>query len=132
MHEVIQDALTVHFQGLVFRERNAGQEIDAHMTDAGFNNQIGIHPITGFVFGGNSSNCGTWMDKMGSSDKAGNRGQPTTPRDGSAIELIGLQLASLRFLQHMSETNKIPYNSVERTGKNGRIGLKIHFNFNFI
>lgn len=46
-----QESLTVHFQGLKFRERNAGRQIDEHMTDAGFNNQIGIHPETGFVFG---------------------------------------------------------------------------------
>lgn len=47
LHEVIQEGLTVHFQGLAFRERNAGRQIDAHMTDRGFNNQIGIHPETG-------------------------------------------------------------------------------------
>jgi glycogen debranching enzyme len=47
LYDVIQEALTVHFQGLCFRERNAGQKIDAHMTDKGFNNQIGVHPETG-------------------------------------------------------------------------------------
>ena len=47
LYEVIQEALTTHFQGLCFRERNAGQSIDAHMTDRGFNNQIGVHPETG-------------------------------------------------------------------------------------
>lgn len=114
----MQEALTIHFQGLQYRERNAGREIDEHMTDKGFNNQIGIHPETGFVFGGNDANCGTWMDKMGSSDKAGNRGRPSTPRDGSAIELIGLEMASVRFMQKMSELKIIPYNSVERTGNN--------------
>lgn len=45
--EVMQEALNVHFQGLKFRERNAGRQIDAHMTDKGFNNQIGVHPETG-------------------------------------------------------------------------------------
>jgi len=44
----MQEALRVHFQGLVYRERNAGKRIDEHMTDHGFNNQIGIHPETGF------------------------------------------------------------------------------------
>lgn len=119
LYDVIHEAISVHFQGLVFRERNAGRDIDAHMTEKGFNNQIGVHPETGFVFGGNDENCGTWMDKMGSSEKAKNRGVPTSPRDGSAVELIGLQFASLRFLQKMSESKIIPYKSVERTGKSG-------------
>lgn len=116
---MIQEALSIHFQGLVFRERNAGRDIDAHMVEKGFNNQIGVNPNTGFVFGGNDANCGTWMDKMGSSDKAGNRGVPTTPRDGSAVELVGLQVCALRFLQKLAERNEIPYDSVERTGKSG-------------
>lgn len=47
LHDVMQEALKVHFQGLNFRERNAGKQIDEHMTDRGFNNQIGIHPETG-------------------------------------------------------------------------------------
>ncbi|XP_059612400.1 glycogen debranching enzyme [Phlebotomus argentipes] len=119
LYDVIQEALTVHFQGLIYRERNAGPAIDAHMTEKGFNNQIGIHPDTGFVFGGNDANCGTWMDKMGSSEKAKNRGIPSTPRDGSAVELVGLQMAALRFLEKKSSQGKFPYNSVERISKNG-------------
>lgn len=119
MYQVIHEALKVHFQGLVFRERNAGREIDEHMKDNGFNNQIGTNPNTGFVFGGNSDNCGTWMDKMGSSDKAKNRGIPTTPRDGSPVEIIGLQYSCLRFIHKLAEAKLIPFDSVERKGKNG-------------
>lgn len=50
LSDVMQEALRVHFQGLAFRERNAGRQIDAHMADRGFNNQIGIHPETGDSF----------------------------------------------------------------------------------
>ncbi|XP_062560006.1 glycogen debranching enzyme isoform X2 [Armigeres subalbatus] len=120
LYETIQEALAVHFQGLSYRERNAGTRIDAHMKDKGFNNRIGVHPETGFVFGGNNANCGTWMDKMGSSDKAGNRGVPSSPRDGSAVELVGLQMAGLRFMQQMVEEKVFPGSgSVERTSSNG-------------
>ena len=80
LHEIINEALVTHLNGLKFRERNAGRKIDEHMTDAGFNNNIGVDPETGFVFGGNIHNCGTWMDKMGSSTEAGNKGVPSTPR----------------------------------------------------
>lgn len=48
LQDVMQESLRIHFQGLVFRERNAGKKIDEHMTDFGFNNQIGINPETGF------------------------------------------------------------------------------------
>jgi len=101
--DVINEALLTHVTGLKFRERNAGTKIDAHMKDAGFNNEIGVDPDTGFVFGGNVSNCGTWMDKMGSSEEAGNRGVPSSPRDGSAVELIGLSYSCLSELSRLGE-----------------------------
>ena len=38
-----------------FYDKNIiGRQIDEHMTDEGFNNEIGTNKTTGFVFGGNT------------------------------------------------------------------------------
>lgn len=58
---------------------------------------------------------------MGSSDKAGNRGKPATPRDGSAIELIGLSKAVITWLDKLHNENKYRYSGVQRTHKNGTV-----------
>lgn len=145
LHDVVQEALDVHFQvsrrparprlpptrlthalarlpqGLVFRERNAGRQIDAHMSDKGFNVQIGIDPETGFPFGGNDANCGTWMDKMGSSEAAGTRGKPATPRDGSAVELVGLAYSVVAWLAAQHRAGRYPYPGVVRRHRDGSL-----------
>ena len=64
LHSIIKSAIDAHWNGCSFREHNAGVQLDRVMSDDGFNNRIGIDPLTGFVFGGNQWNCGTWMDKM--------------------------------------------------------------------
>uniref|UniRef100_A0A915CSE8 Glycogen debranching enzyme n=1 Tax=Ditylenchus dipsaci TaxID=166011 RepID=A0A915CSE8_9BILA len=109
LHETMYEALQRHFNKIFFRERNAGHQIDEQMTDQGFNLSAFIDHESGLVFGGNQWNCGTWMDKMGSSEKAGNKGQPATPRDGAAVELQGLALFVAQKLAKLSGGESFPH-----------------------
>lgn len=111
--------MTKHANGIHFREWKAGTQIDHHMKNEGFN--IDINFIDGFIHGGNSLNCGTWMDKMGSSDKMNNRGIPATPRDGADVEIIGLLKSTTRWLSmgHEEYPEYFPYSGVQRVLNNG-------------
>ena len=67
----MQEILQRHADGIHFREENAGPNLDMQMKNEGFNIDTHVDWETGLTFVGNQHNCGTWMDKMGESEKAG-------------------------------------------------------------
>jgi glycogen debranching enzyme len=107
--EIIQEILQRHASGIKFREYNAGPNLDMQMKEEGFDIEIRVDWETGFVMGGNLYNCGTWMDKMGESVKAGTKGIPGTPRDGAPVEITGLVKSTLRWLSKLSTAGKFPF-----------------------
>ena len=117
--EIVHDILQRHVRGISFREWRAGKQIDEHMTDEGFNIKIYFNEENGFIYGGNKWNCGTWMDKMGSSDKAKNKGHPATPRNGADCEIIGLLYYTLVHLDNLNRKGKYPFSEVRlNSGRN--------------
>lgn len=117
LEDIIQEALQRHAEGMSFREANAGPEIDSQMRDEGFNIEIKVDWDNGFIFGGNQFNCGTWMDKMGESERAGSKGVPGTPRDGAAVEITGLLYSTLRWVHDLHSQGKFKYDSVAKADK---------------
>lgn len=114
IEEVIQEALQRHATGMKYREANAGPQIDSQMTDEGFNQSIFVDWDTGIIFGGNQSNCGTWMDKMGESERANSKGVPGTPRDGAAIEITGLLYSTVKWLAGLHKAGKFAHEGVQK------------------
>lgn len=108
MGEVVQEIMQSHANGIHFRDsagddciKEEGRQIDI-MTDW----------KTGLIYGGNQWNCGTWMDKMGSSFNAGNRGFPATPRNGAAVEINGLLGSTLKWLDNANNNNEFVFKGV--------------------
>ena len=113
--EIIQEILQRHAAGISFREYNAGPNLDMQMKAEGFDIDIDVDWKTGIIFGGSEFNCGTWMDKMGESEKAGTKGLPGTPRDGAPIEITGLLKSTLRWLDELSSKGQFPFKGVDAT-----------------
>lgn len=112
--DILFEILSRHAKGISYREANAGPNLDSQMTDEGFNVKVGIDWETGLVHGGSQWNCGTWMDKMGESAKAGSKGVPGTPRDGAAVELQGLLKSTLRFVNELHAKGLFEHTEVEK------------------
>ncbi|KAL8836033.1 MAG: hypothetical protein Q9170_003078 [Blastenia crenularia] len=113
IEDIIQETLQRHAAGLSFREANAGPKLDMQMKDEGFNIDIKVDWNTGIIFGGNQFNCGTWMDKMGESEKAGSKGFPSTPRDGAPVEITGLLASTLSWVAELHEQGHFKYSGVK-------------------
>lgn len=112
IEDVIHECLQRHASGMHFREYNAGQGIDSQMKDDGFNIDIEVDWNTGIIFGGNEHNCGTWMDKMGESTKAGNKGEPGTSRDGAPVEITGLLYSTLKWVDGLHRNGRFKYEGI--------------------
>ncbi|KAI7871254.1 glycogen debranching enzyme [Spinellus fusiger] len=115
--EIMQEVLQRHAQGIHFREYNAGEAIDRQMQDRGFDVDINVDWETGVLVGGNEFNCGTWMDKMGESEKAHNKGVPGTSRNGAPIEITGLLKSALRFVLELQKKKQFRWEGVKVHGK---------------
>jgi len=113
--DIIQEVLQRHAEGMKFREANAGPNLDMQMSDEGFNIEIKVDWSNGFIFGGSQSNCGTWMDKMGESVRAGSKGVPGTPRDGAAVEITGMLYSNLKWLSNLNKEGKYKYSGVRKS-----------------
>ncbi|KAK3355446.1 hypothetical protein B0H65DRAFT_414487 [Neurospora tetraspora] len=112
--EIIQEVFQRHAEGMKYREANAGPNLDMQMSDAGFDQEIKVDWSNGFIFGGNQANCGTWMDKMGESERAGSKGVPGTPRDGAAVEITGMLYSNLKWVASLNEAGKFKHSSVRK------------------
>lgn len=116
IEEIVFEALQRHASGLSFREANAGPGLDMQMKPEGFQVDVHVDWNTGMIFGGNQFNCGTWMDKMGESEKAGSKGVPGTPRDGAAVEITGLLYSTLAWLAQLHDEDIFKFSGIKTHG----------------
>ncbi|KAH8665233.1 putative glycogen debranching enzyme [Tricladium varicosporioides] len=121
LEDIIQEALQRHASGMSYREANAGPNLDMQMSSEGFQQDIKVDWANGIIFGGNQANCGTWMDKMGESERAHSKGVPGTPRDGAAIEITGLHYSTLVWLAQLHQEGNYKYAGVSTSDANRKV-----------
>lgn len=92
--DVLLEILLMHYNGINFLEEGVHDE---SMRPDGLHIQSSRDEKTGFIFGGNQFNAGTWMDKMGSVEGV-NRGMPSTPRCSAAIEIQAMLTKVLKWV----------------------------------
>ena len=117
LENIIQMIFQSHAKGIHFREWDYNNNKyflnNSYQKKEGYNIDIELDPNTGFIYGGNYCNNGTWMNKLGNSIKGKNKGIPATPRPGADIEIIALIYSCLDFVVDMGNKNYYKYKSVE-------------------
>ena len=122
VENIIQFIFQYHAQGINFIDKKTEQQpyqrrpifkknIDNTVLN-GLKINIYLDIETGFIYGGNKLNSGTWMNHIGSSIKAKNINIPATPRDGADIEIIALLYNCLNFVIDLNYKNYYSYKNV--------------------
>jgi len=103
VYQIIAESFDRHLDGISFREWNAGPDIDVHMRQECFLVEDWVDDASGLIYGGSPSNCGTWMDKMGSHPL--NAGRPGSSRHGADVEINMCALAGLEFMLEAAKSH---------------------------
>ena len=122
IENIIQLIFQYHAQGISFEDKKI--EPQPYQRRPQFNKKIENSDInglkiniyldteTGFIYGGNTLNAGTWMNHIGSSAKGKNLNIPSTPRNGADIEIIALLYNCLNFVIEINYKNYYSYKNV--------------------
>ena len=116
LEKIIHIIFQSHAKGIHFQEWDYGSKNNFNKNEyikkEGYNVDIELDPNTGFIYGGNYYNNGTWMNELGNSIKSKNKGIPATPRPGADIEIISLVYSCLDFVIEMGNKNYFKHKSV--------------------
>jgi glycogen debranching enzyme len=96
--EIILIILRAHWNGINLQEDYPFP--DDSMQAEGKQISIYTCKLTGFIYGGNMFNAGTWMDKMNNHDTTK---MPSTPSCGSNVEIVALCFSFLEWFTRKEE-----------------------------